>query len=230
MATGTQCFRSELPFHTVLQGSVNGEAFTVEGKGSGDSNTGRVKGKWVCTTGDLPISWAALSATLGYGFKCFTQFPNGITHFFQNCMPEGYTQERVTRFQDDGTIKTYHEIHLQKGVIMNQVTLQGEGFKEDSAVLNNGIKGMLPTAERTFPFEDGVKSLAHHVYPLKSGPGYVIATQTTVNRPLGEDRMIAIPNPHFVRDEIVQRKDVDDDTDHIIQEEIVQAYHMSLFD
>jgi len=231
MVIGTACFRKEIPFHTMIQGSVNKQAFTVEGKGLGNSATGRTKGKWVCTSGKLPMSWAAISGTLvGYGFKCFTNFPNGTVHFFQECMPEGYTQERVTRFQDDGTLKTYHEIHIQKGVVMNKITLQGEGFKADSPVLNNGLKGMLPSAERTFPHEDGVKSLVHHVYPLKDSSGYMIATQTTVNRPLGEGRNVPVPAPHFARSEIKQFRDTDDNSDHIIQDEISQAFHLSLFD
>ena len=98
-----------------------------------------------------------------FNFRCFSNFPNGLTHFFQECMPEGYTQERVTRFQDDGTLKTYHEIHFQKGVVMNKITLQGEGFKADSPVLTSGVKCFLPSAERTFPYEEGIKSLVHHV-------------------------------------------------------------------
>jgi len=230
MATGTACFRKEVPFHTMIQGSIGGQAFTVEGKGIGNSDTGRSKGKWVCTSGQLPMSWAAIAGTLGYGFKCFANFPNGLTHFFQECMPEGYTQERVTRFQDDGTLKTYHEIHIQKGVVMNKITLQGEGFKDDSPVLKNGIKGMLPAAERTFPYEEGVKSLVHLVYPLKDGKGYAIATQTTVNRPLGEGRNITVPSPYFTRTEVKQFRDTDDDSDHIIQDEVAEGYHLSLFD
>jgi len=229
-AQGTACFRKEVPFHMMIQGAINGSSFTVEGKGLGDSNTGRMKGKWVCTSGKLPMSWSAISATLGYGFKCFANFPNGLQHFFQEAMPEGYTQERVTRFQDDGTLKTYHEIHMQKGIVMNKVTLQGEGFKADSPILSDGIKCMLPTTERTFPFEEGVKSLNHNVFPTKDDKGYVLATQTTVNRPLGEGRNVTAPVPHFTRAQIKQYKDTDDDSDHIIQDEIVEGYHLSLFD
>jgi len=229
MATGTACFRKELPFHTMIQGSINGAPFVVEGKGLGDSADGKCKGKWVCTSGKLPMSWAVLANTLGYGFKCFTNFPNGLVHFFQEAMPEGYTQERVTRFQDDGTLKTYHEIHFQKGVIMNKITLQGEGFKADSPVLTNGIKCQLPVEERTFPYEDGVKSLGHIVYPLKSGDGFLVATQTTVNRPLGENRVVSIPAPYLTRSHVMQFKDTDDDSDHIISDEVLEAYHLSLF-
>merc|ERR1712168_282269 len=229
MATGTACFRRELPFHTMIQGSINGQPFIVEGKGLGDSSVGKVRGKWTCNSGKMPMSWAALASTLGYGMKCFALFPNGLLHFFQECMPEGYTQERVTRFQDDGTLKTYHEIHFQKGVIMNKITLQGEGFKADSPVLTYGIKCQLPVEERTFPYEDGVKSLGHIVYPLKSGDGFLVATQTTVNRPLGENRTVAIPAPYFTRSHVMQFKDTDDDSDHIISDEVLEAYHLSLF-
>merc|ERR1712080_539217 len=205
MATGTACFHKQVPFHTMIQGAINGTAFTVEGKGLGDGNTGKTTGKWVCTSGKLPMSWATIASTLGYGFKCFGKFPNGLAHFFQEAMPEGYTQERVTR-------------------------LQGDGFKADSAVMGDSLKGMLPTVERTFPFEEGVKSLMHCVFPMKSGKGYVLATQTTVNRPLGEGRNVALPEPHFTRAEIKQFVDTDDDSDHIIQEEILEGYHLKMLD
>jgi len=230
MATGTQCFRQELPFHTMIQGSINGQAFVVEGKGLGDSSKGAMKGKWVCNTGKIPLSWAALASTLGNGLKCFAHFPNGLQHFFQECMPEGYTQERVTRFQDDGTLKTYHEIHFQKGVIMNKITLQGEGFKADSPILNMGLKQFLPIEERTFPYEDGIKSLGHMVFPLKSGEGYAIATQTTVNRPLGEGRTLATKGaPYLTRGHVMQFRDIDDDSEHVIMEEIMQSYQLTMF-
>lgn len=113
---------------------------------------------------------------------------------------------------------------------MNKITVQGEGFKPDSPVLNNGIKIMMPSMERTFPFEDGIKSLVHHVFPAKTGNGYAIATQTTVNRPLGENRNTAIPSPHFLQSEIKQFRDADEDGDHIIQEELIKSFHLSMFE
>ena len=65
---------------------------------------------------------------------------------------------------------------------------------------------------------------------MKTGSGFVIATQTTVNRPLGEGRILQAPAPHFVRSELKQFRDTDDDSDHIIQDEILEAYHLSLMD
>ena len=67
MEGGAACFRKEVVFVMQIQGSVNGHSFSIEGRGSGDSHTGNVKGRWQCTTGKLPISWAAIASTLaGY--------------------------------------------------------------------------------------------------------------------------------------------------------------------
>ena len=49
---------------------------------------------------------------------------------------------------------------------MNKITLQGEGFKADSPILTGGIKCQLPSEERVFNYEDGVKSLGHIVSSL----------------------------------------------------------------
>jgi hypothetical protein len=227
--TGTTLFQREVQFHTTLQGNINGKAFTVEGKGLGYSGTGKVKGKWVCTSGKLPMSWAALGSTLGVnGFRAFVNFPNNLAHFFQESMPEGYTQERVIRFQDDGTLKTYHEINFQKGVLMNKVTLQGDGFKSDSPVLNDGLKVAMPLHERVDPFEDGVKSLGDLDFPLKSNSGNLKATQSTVNKPLGDGRVVPVPTPFFMALESEQFRDTDDDSDHIVQDSLGSAYRTNL--
>ena len=69
MEGGSACFRKEVPFIMEIEGTINGLPFAIEGKGWGNSHIGYVKGKWICTSGKLPISWAAMASTLGYGFK-----------------------------------------------------------------------------------------------------------------------------------------------------------------
>jgi len=223
--------RCDTPFIMAVNGSVNGEPFSIEGRGTGNSLTGTLRGKWICTSGKLPIAWAAMTPTIGYnGSKAYINYPNGITHFFQECLPEGFSQERVSRFQNDGTIKSYHEITYTKGVIMNKVTVQGEGFKKDSPVINNGIKTCNPITECVYPFENGVRSMSHHVYPLKrSSNEFIVAEQMTVNRPLGNDRVIKQPRYHLIRSESKQTTDVDEESDHVIQEEMAQAFDLKLF-
>lgn len=228
MEGGAACFRDVTPFVIQVKGSINGTKFTIEGKGTGDARNGQTDGKFVCTTGKLPMSWAALAGTLGNGYKCFANYPNGVPHFFQECMPDGYVQERITRYPDDGILRTYHEVTYSMGVVMNRVTLLGEGFKQGSPVLDNGLKCFLPNTESTYPFENGIRSLTHHVFPLKSSSGYIVATQTTVNRPLTNKKLITLPSYHFTRSECMQRKDVDDERDHIIQNEVLEGFEMKL--
>lgn len=98
-----------------------------------------------------------------YLYRCYAKYPNGISHFFQECMPEGYSQERVTRFHDDGIFKTYYEIHYNKGLVMSKVTMQADGFKKDSPILANRLKCMELAIETTYACEGGLRSLAHHV-------------------------------------------------------------------
>lgn len=219
-------FKGEMPFLMIVKGSVNGKPFSIEGKGFGNATTGNIRGKWACPSGKLPISWAALAGTLGYGYKCFIKNQEDtLSHFYQDAMPDGYSQERIVRFQGDGNIKSYHEVYVQKGVVINKVTLQGDGFKAGSPVLNNGIDISLPSTETTFPFENGLKSLVHHLFPVKQTSGdYIVATQITVNRPLSSDKQIKIPGHHFTRGEIKQIVDNHDKSDHIIHEVVMECY------
>ena len=69
MEGGSALFRKEVPFTMQLEGTINGKSFKVEGKGIGNGQKGYHKGKWVCKTGKLPMSWAAIASTLGYGYK-----------------------------------------------------------------------------------------------------------------------------------------------------------------
>ena len=68
------------------------------------------------------------------------------------------------------------------------------------------------------------------VYPLK-GPTneFIVAEQMTVNRPLGTDRVVRQPRYHLIRSESKQSTDVDEDSDHVIQEEMAQAFDLKLF-
>lgn len=68
------------------------------------------------------------------------------------------------------------------------------------------------------------------VYQLKgAGEDHVIVTQTTVNRPLGNSsNLIRLPAHHFLRNEVKQYKDVDDERDHVIQEEQMEGFEFKL--
>lgn len=230
MAQGTSYYRKELKFHSFIEGTINGVSFKIEGRGKGDSSVGQIKGKYKCMSGKLPLAWPALASTLQYGYKDFSKFPHDLVQFYQEAMPQGFNQERVAVYDNDGTIKTFHEIYLKDNVVINQIKVEGEGFKPDSPVLNDGLEMFLPLETTVFPFKDGLKTLSYYVYPLKNSSDYVCATVTETNHPLGEGRNVPVPGPHYVRLEIVQTKDKEEKSDHVIQEEHIEAHHVRMFD
>lgn len=71
MEGGPAHFRNDVPFRMVIQGAINGKAFSVEGKGAGNSAMGTMKGKWECVSGKLPLAWPALAGTLGFKYDLF---------------------------------------------------------------------------------------------------------------------------------------------------------------
>ena len=62
-------FQTAVPYTYVLKCTINGEDFTIEGKGVGNGGDGKLKGKYRCTTGRSPMSWKALAPLLAYGMK-----------------------------------------------------------------------------------------------------------------------------------------------------------------
>jgi len=221
----TKLFNNEIPFEMKLNGKVNGQEFTIEGKGLGSSKVGSVNGKWVCTSGKCPISWPALGPTLGYGFKVFTNVPNGIPHWYQQTMPEGYTMERTFDWENDGNFKAYHEVSYHNGVVFNNVTLEAEGFRADSPVLNDGLKVMLNSIERIVPTANGCQTASMHFYPLKGKENeYAQCKMMTIHNQLNPKKEVSKPHAYFCRTQQKHMRDNEDDSDHVIQHEYLKGH------
>jgi len=233
MEGGSKLFRDEVPYSMILEGTVNGGSkFRVEGKGVGHAEKGYQKGKWVCTSGEMPIPWSVLTPTLGYGYLVFANYPNGISHFFAKSFPEGFTYDRTMTFDNDGVIKTHHDIFWQKGVVMNKVTFTAEGFKPDSPVLNFGI-GVpeMSVATCTPNGDNGGRYELPQAFPLKGGNReFVHATAITHVRLLGTPRVVKWANTHFIKAHQQQFKDVDDKSEHICQHESLTAFDFYALD
>lgn len=225
MAPGAELFKEkEVPFEMKIHGYVNGKEFTIYGKGAGDARIGKLKGKWVSihnsakpdvkvskkvtASPPCPMAWGVLAPTFAYGMKVYAKYPEktpdgeDFGQYFQDCMPLGYTQRRLTRFgrlcgnddpEEEGIMKTYHEVTVREGQVMGQlqwivhsrVHLDAT-FKEGSPLLQNDSTELyLQSLERTVPFEDGVKNYVQYFYPIKDSPigDMIIATQMTHNRP-----------------------------------------------
>uniref|UniRef100_UPI004040CB48 icBTnC2 - the genetically-encoded green calcium sensor based on the fluorescent protein mBaoJin and calcium binding domain of C-terminal minimal domain of troponin C from Calypte Anna n=1 Tax=synthetic construct TaxID=32630 RepID=UPI004040CB48 len=127
------------PFKFQLKGTINGKSFTVEGEGEGDPHEGSHKGKYVCTSGKLPMSWAALGTTFGYGMKYYTKYPSGLKNWFREVMPGGFTYDRHIQYTGDGSIHAKHQHFMKNGTYHNIVEFTGQDFKENSPVLTGDM-------------------------------------------------------------------------------------------
>jgi len=195
--------RGQVPFEMYVDGVVAEHKFFLKGEGVGNGEEGKMEGEFTCETGRLPLAWPALAQTLGYGTKVFVQYPSGIVDFFKQCMPQGYTQERIIKFENDGTLHGFHTITMERGRIINKVTVKGTGFRRDSPVLSRNLEMMKPSIEYTFPIENGIKSTVHHVFPLKDRSGFIVADQTTICKALGEQH-VHLPTYHHTKLQVKQ--------------------------
>jgi len=231
MASCKELFQEAVPYIYTIEGTINGgKKFTIEGKGVGNSTNGTLKGRYTCTSGKCPMSWKALAPLLGYGLKVYVNYPVGTVQFFQETMPSGYSEDRVFRYEDGGVVKSHREITMKDGVIVSTGTFCAENFPEDSPILTQTLKSPVPPQEVITPYKNGVRSMCNFVFPTESGKHYA-ADLTTINLPLSaanvpKDKVGA----HYQRTQFRQYKDLDtsDDVDHVIQQEVLEAYQCSL--
>jgi len=223
-----ETFQSPVPYTYTLEATINGKKFNIEGKGVGNGSDGTLKAKYRCTTGQSPMSWKALAPLLAYGMKVFTHYPVGTEQFFQNTMPSGYSEDRVFKYEDGGVIKSHREISWQDGMVVSKGTMVAENFPSDSPILTQNLKAPLPPQEVITNYKDGIRSMCNFVFPIKSG-GFYASSLTTINRPLVESN-VARPEPHYQRTQFKQTRDTDDDGDHVIQQEVLEAYQCSLIE
>jgi len=231
MASYKEMFQRPVPYTYTLECSINGQKFSIEAKGVGNGSDGTLKGRYRCTSGKCPMSWKALAPILAYGMKVYTNYPVGMEQFFQNTMPSGYNEDRVFKYEDGGVVKSHREITFQDGIVVSKGTLVAENFPEDSPILTQTLKAPLPPQEVITPYKDGIRSMCNFVFPMASG-GFYGSALTTINRPLRESSGAAQPGPHYQRTQFKQFRDTDanEDDDHVIQQEVLEAYQCSLYE
>jgi len=230
MASCKELFQEAVPYIYTIEGTINGgKKFTIEGKGVGNSTNGTLKGRYTCTSGKCPMSWKALAPLLGYGLKIYVNYPAGMVQFFQETMPSGYSEDRVFKYEDGGVVKSHREITMKNGMIVSTGTIVAENFPEDSPIWDQQLKSPVPPQEVITPYKDGIRSMCNFVFPKLSG-GYYASALTTLNRPLRESNGAQQPGAHYQRTQFKQFKDTDanEDDDHVIQQEVLEAYQCSL--
>lgn len=67
------------------------------------------------------------------------------------------------------------------------------------------------------------------MYPIKDEQkNFLVASQTTVNRPLGDTKLDNLITHHFTRCLVWQEKEPGNENDHIIQRQTEEAYDFKL--
>nr|AXX69745.1 fluorescent protein 7 [Olindias formosus] len=220
MASGRALFQYPMTSKIELNGEINGKKFKVAGEGF-TPNSGRFNMHAYCTTGDLPMSWVVIASPLQYGFHMFAHYPEDITHFFQECFPGSYTLDRTLRMEGDGTLTTHHEYILKDGCVTSKTTLNASGFDPKGATMTKSFVEQLPCTIEIFAEGNGIRLLSHVPYLKKDGT-LQIGYQDCIVKPVG-GKKVTQPKYHFLHTQIIQKKDVNDTRDHIVQTELTVA-------
>jgi len=215
---GSLIFNQSLPYVAELEGDIDGVTFSIRGKGVGNATNGKLEAKFICTTGELPVPWASVISSLGYGSHCFSKYPNDIKDFFKSAFPQGYVQERTIAYDNDGALTTRAEITFENGAIYNRVKVTGTGFDKNGIVLGKKLEfKSLPSCIYVLPDDNGVKSKYQKVYKIIGG-GYQHSTTTQKNYPI-DDGLYHVPEYHHLQVSSEISKDPKEKRDHAILHE-----------
>jgi len=216
-------FQNDMTYTTTIEGTVNGESFTVVGDGSSKAPHGDFNIHAVCTSGKLPFSWKVLSHILQYGYPMFASYPNGLTHFTRECFPEGFVIDRTVLFENDGTMKSHHTYELDGSHVNAHVKVTMEGFSREGAIMKDQLTDIMTSEAHMFPWEhNAVRQMCIMGFPKKDG-GLQIGQFDSTFRFTGS-RKVKQPAMHFVTTTIRQMKDESDKRDHIVQREVSTAH------
>ena len=78
-------------------------------------------------------------------------------------MPNGYSEDRVCRYEDGGVVKCHREISLSNGVIVSKGSFVAEKFPEDSPILTQNLKDPVPPMAVSTPYKDGIRTMCNYV-------------------------------------------------------------------
>ena len=91
-----------------------------------------------------------------------------MANFFQETMPSGYSEDRICKYEDNGTVASHREIFMKNGVVVSKGSVVAEHFPEDSPILTQNLKNPVPPRAVTTPYKDGVRSMCNFVSILSA--------------------------------------------------------------
>ncbi|XP_022778185.1 GFP-like fluorescent chromoprotein amFP486 [Stylophora pistillata] len=158
MSHSKQALADTMKMTWLMEGSVNGHAFTIEGEGTGKPYEGKQSGTFRVTKGGpLPFAFDIVAPTLKYGFKCFMKYPADIPDYFKLAFPEGLKYDRKITFEDGGCATATVEMSLKGNTLMHKTNFQGGNFPIDGPVMQKRTLGWEPTSEKMTPCDGIIK-------------------------------------------------------------------------
>nr|BDS09300.1 AsRed [synthetic construct] len=148
--------KKTMPFRTTIEGTVNGHYFKCTGKGEGNPLEGTQEMKIeVIEGGPLPFAFHILSTSCMYGSKAFIKYVSGIPDYFKQSLPEGFTWERTTTYEDGGFLTAHQDTSLDGDCLVYKVKILGNNFPADGPVMQNKAGRWEPSTEIVYEV-DGV--------------------------------------------------------------------------
>nr|BAS32676.1 mRuby2(delC12)-mClover(delN11delC10)-RLuc8-S257G [synthetic construct] len=227
VSKGEELIKENMRMKVVMEGSVNGHQFKCTGEGEGNpymgTQTMRIK---VIEGGPLPFAFDILATSFMYGSRTFIKYPKGIPDFFKQSFPEGFTWERVTRYEDGGVVTVMQDTSLEDGCLVYHVQVRGVNFPSNGPVMQKKTKGWEPNTEMMYPADGGLRGYTHMALKVDGG-GHLSCSFVTTYRSKKTVGNIKMPGIHAV-DHRLERLEESDNEMFVVQREHAVAKFASV--
>nr|UZH45670.1 Soma-targeted VARNAM2 [synthetic construct] len=219
--------KENMRMKVVMEGSVNGHQFKCTGEGEGRPYEGvqtmRIK---VIEGGPLPFAFDILATSFMYGSRTFIKYPADIPDFFKQSFPEGFTWERVTRYEDGGVVTVTQDTSLEDGELVYNVKVRGVNFPSNGPVMQKKTKGWEPNTEMMYPADGGLRGYTDIALKVDGG-GHLHCNFVTTYRSKKTVGNIKMPGVHAV-DHRLERIEESDNETYVVQREVAVAKYSNL--
>nr|WVH46258.1 P301L/mRuby3 fusion protein [Cloning vector pLV[Exp]-CBA>P301L:T2A:mRuby3] len=227
VSKGEELIKENMRMKVVMEGSVNGHQFKCTGEGEGRPYEGvqtmRIK---VIEGGPLPFAFDILATSFMYGSRTFIKYPADIPDFFKQSFPEGFTWERVTRYEDGGVVTVTQDTSLEDGELVYNVKVRGVNFPSNGPVMQKKTKGWEPNTEMMYPADGGLRGYTDIALKVDGG-GHLHCNFVTTYRSKKTVGNIKMPGVHAV-DHRLERIEESDNETYVVQREVAVAKYSNL--
>nr|UUI86426.1 Electra2 [synthetic construct] len=224
VSKGEELIEENMRMKVVMEGSVNGHQFKCTGEGEGRPYEGvqtmRIK---VIEGGPLPFAFDILATSFLFGSKTFIKYPADIPDFFEQSFPEGFTWERVTRYEDGGVVTVTQDTSLEDGGLVYNVKVRGVNFHSKGPVMQKKTEGWEPFTEMMYPADGGLRGYTDIALKVDGG-GHLHANIVTTYRSKKTVGNIKMPGVHAVDYRLERIEESDNETYVVLREVAVAKY------